>query len=729
MTEYDVAQLARLEPAYQERLGLNTAPFPPTHEDRFLFLDPERRQRLQMLQHLTQYSNLLLLLIGERGIGKTSLLDRFAAEARPEWALCRIQAHPLMDADRLLLAIAEGFGLPAPPHDPAALQEALFQHLLKLREQDRTPILIIDDAHELPRDALLAVFHLADAEAAEGNLLRCILACEPQIETMLEDPAIAALRERITHSIDVPPLARDTLGDYLAHRLAVAGHQGPSPFTDKALDQIWRTAQGNPARINEAAHLWLSDGDTELPPPLDEAEAEDDTPSAWRYRSRGQVVAAAGVALVLITILIFQDRINALFEASPPPRTETPGTPEPATPETARATPSAPSSTPKPAPAPATEVPSPAPVKPLPETASTPAAESASPAEPPGDVPPPPPAPRLLRIEPDTLTGSREPVTLTLHGEGFTADSRIELIRTQARRFLPPERITWIDTRTARITFVPGTDADTVQVRVHGPGDRVSDAGTIRINAAPRPRTTPAPSAGTGAPAKSAKPRPPAPANLWDTDWINRQPATHYTLQLLATRQRDSVQRFVRQHGLDGLAVAFASQRNGQTWYTVIVGSFPDRQSAQRAFRQLPASVQRRKPWIRRFDGIQAALAAKPATPASPLPLHSPPPANLDRHDHLSWLWNRDPSHYALQLLAGRNEAGIRRFLRQHQLLGKAVYYRTRRGEQTVYVIVQGDYPSRQDARKAITELPAALQKLHPWPRRFADIHAELEAN
>jgi len=714
MTDYDVAQLARLEPAYQERLGLNAAPFTPTHEDRFLYLDAERRQRLQMLQHLTQYSNLLLLLIGERGIGKTSLLDRFAAEARPEWVLCRIQANPLMDADRLLLAIAEGFGLGAPPHDPTAIQDALYQHLLRLREQERTPILIIDDAHELPQDALLAVFHLADAESAEGNLLRCILACEPQIETMLEDPAVAPLRERITHSIDLPPFEREALADYLTHRLTVAGHQGPSPFSEKALDQIWRASRGNPARINEAAHLWLSNSGADTPPP-EEDTAENDTALTGRLRNPKQVIAAAIVALALITILIFQDRINALFKENPP---ESPATTvsAPVANETESKTPVSGTTT-------GPRSPSPAGTDVLPETDT----QTANP------TPPPPPAPRILRIEPDTLTGSQKPVTLTLHGEGFTTDSRVELIGKDERRLLPADRITWLDTHTARIRFVPGHTAGIWQVRILGPGDRASAPASIKVNATPaattKPETRAQPKAATPVPAKRPSSKPPKSAKLWDRDWIRRQPPKHYTLQLLATRQRDSVQRFVQQHGLQGLAVAFESHRNGQTWYTLIVGSFPDRQGAQRAFRQLPASVQKLTPWIRRFDGIQAALAAKPATSPSPLLLHQPPPKNLDRHDHLSWLWNRDPSHYTLQLIASRNETGIRRFLREQRLLGKAVYYHTRRNGQTVSVVVFGDYADRQSARNAAKHLPAPLQKLRPWLRRFADIHAELETN
>ncbi len=722
MTDYDVAQLARLEPAYQERLGLNTAPFPPTHEDRFLYLDAERRQRLQMLQHLTQYSNLLLMIVGERGIGKTSLLDRFVAEAKPEWQIARIQANALMDADQLLYDIALGFGLSAPPHDPSSLQDTLFQHLLRLREQDRTPILIIDDAHELPRDALLAVFHLADAETAEGNLLRVILACEPQIETMLADPAIAPLRERITHTLDIPPFDKAGTAEYLAHRLAVAGYSGASPFDDKALEQIWQAAEGNPARINEAAHLWLSDGGArELPSPWEDngKEATSEAgPTFLQRLPKGQIAAASGVALLLILALVFQDRINALFEE---PRAPTRTNP----PEPARTSPTPVAEPPIPD-TPATNTPSaetgseetarispaaPEPEANAPAAGETPAEPSPVPEETP--APPPPAIPVIERIEPAIIDGSRKPVTLTLHGKGFTADSRVEVVWKDGRRILPADRVEWIDTRTGRITLVPGISTDTWQVRIHGPADTVSEPATFQVRAAATP------------PAKERR----TPKTLWDRQWIAQQPGDHYTLQLLATRQRDNVARFVKQHGIEGLAVAFETRRNGQTWYSVIVGSYPDRQQAQQAFSQLPASVQKLQPWIRRFDGIQQAMQQTRTQPATPLPIHLPPPDTLNPADHLSWLWSRDPSHVTLQLMAGHDEQGIRRFLRQHNLLGKAAWYRTVRNGRPWFVVVYGDYADRRAARAAIDKLPAALQHLKPWPRTFGDIHAELNRN
>lgn len=259
-------------PRYAERYGLSSAPFSSQHEDRFLYLDAERLQRLNMLEHLTRYSELLLIISGPPGIGKTALRQRFCAELDEDIVACQVEANPMMNADQLLQAVARGFGLQQPPGEPAALQEALYRHLAALHHQQKTPLLIIDDAHVLPQDALETLFNLAEAEASDGNLLRIILFSDPQIETMLQSPAIQGLRERVTHSMNIPPFDEEQTVACIRHRLNVAGLQGALPFSDRELHKIYRNSGGIPARINECAHLILN-GDK-----LDQAVRDFHTP-------------------------------------------------------------------------------------------------------------------------------------------------------------------------------------------------------------------------------------------------------------------------------------------------------------------------------------------------------------------------------------------------------------------------------------------------------------------
>ena len=262
MSSYSTGDLQRLEPSYLDNYGLSEAPFSSTLQEKFMFLDAERAQRINMLQHMVRYSNLLLIVQGLTGVGKTSLMRRFMQTAEDDWQVCEITANTMIDAEQLLFQAAQGFGVRQLPQDASELQEMLYSKVATFHHNDQIPILIIDDAHELPKDALLAIFNLADAYVNDVNLLRIILFCEPQIEKIINSKDVKSLRERVTHTMEVPPFDEDATAEYLKHRLAVAGFDGASPFTPKVVKKIYRASNGIPAKINTLAHEFLEEGDT-----------------------------------------------------------------------------------------------------------------------------------------------------------------------------------------------------------------------------------------------------------------------------------------------------------------------------------------------------------------------------------------------------------------------------------------------------------------------------------
>jgi len=176
---YDIDQLNRIEPTYLASYGLTEAPFSPQLDDRFFYSNSALTERLELLKHYTQYGNLLLIVTGERGTGKSSIKQRFINTAQEEWQVCEIQSHTMMDASLLLKQIAHGFNITEPPHDPAALFEVLSTQLEYMHQAAYVPILVIDDAHELPLEALQALLYLAEHHSDQQTTLRIILFCEP----------------------------------------------------------------------------------------------------------------------------------------------------------------------------------------------------------------------------------------------------------------------------------------------------------------------------------------------------------------------------------------------------------------------------------------------------------------------------------------------------------------------------------------------------------------------
>ena len=737
MNEYDVAHLARLEPAYQERLGLSSAPFPPTHEDRFLYLDSDRLQHLKMLQHLTEYSNLLLLIIGERGIGKTSLMQRFLLEANPDWQLCQIDAHTMLNADQLLYEITQGFGVTAPPRDSEALQDVLYQQLVQLQNKNQEPILVIDDAHELPLETLEALFLLADVEGRHGNLLRILMFCEPLINTILDHPEIRSLRERVTHSLEMPYLTEEQTAEYVYHRLSVAGMTSSNPFTAKDIHHIYKLSDGVPAKVNETCHMLLNESEGIIDP------LYSDTDRPEKNRSFLTQLIVASIILLLLIALFFQNEINNVFNADTQPITQAKIEKTPPTVVETQIKPIAPEQdtlvfempknqtsqtiSPDKTIEKPEKIAQPINIDPLAATEKAQADLSSAPTittELPEQKPAPAAKISITSITPSPLIGSSKPQTLTIKGSAIPQDTEVQVQWSTGKKTLQSHQVEWLSQKEIRIELTTGSNADIWHVVLMN-GNNLSQPFRFDVLAAKQKPIA----------AKIAQPKiietkqsTSTPKTLWDQSWINRQPGHHLTLQLLASQNKKSLTEFVQQHSIKDFAVAFETQKNLKPLYVLIIGSYPDRAQATQAITQLPASLKSIKPWIRDYKSIQLLLAknAAPTTTMQPINLAAPVPKQ--HNAQTAWLWGQDPRHYTLQLMSGKNESAIKSYIQQNKLEGKAVYFKSHKEHQTRFVLIYGTYPNRTEAQKAMRTLATSIQKSKPWTRSFASIHSELPA-
>ena len=685
MSTYDTEQLDRLEPAYLANYGFNQAPFSNLHDDRFLYLDAERAQRLTLLQHMTQYSNLLLIVQGEHGVGKTSLLTRFIKNAADNWHICEVTANPMMDAGQLLFQAAQGFGVQQLPQDSGELQEMLYARVATFHHNDQIPILVIDDAHELPKDALLAIFNLADAQVDDANLLRIILFAEPLIEKTLSGKDIRPLRERVTHTMVIPALDEDTTAEYLKHRMAVAGFNGGSPFTPKMVKRIYKASGGIPARINQFAHETLDKGDFER------EEVEDILVPIQSGRLQKRTVLIAIAAIVIALALVFQNRINRLFEDKSEqtktipvplakqapqihPQVET--TPAPTSPPTQVPVPIAPQASVAATPTPpdksgmqqkiiALNPTADTTVKP---TESSPANGESTVAKPdrvesqPATIPvspqpvtptpeatPTAPPIQLQKIEPNPVAASNSPQTLVLDGEGFTADSSVFVSWANKERQIPAARVKLINDKQMQVQLTVGTRHDKWQLWVVGPHHAKSNVLDFDV------------ATETAMKEKAS-------------EWVLAQEPGTFTLQLFGSHEVKNAEEFIRQHKLGKEANYFVSEHKGKDWYSVVYGVYPDQAAASAAIKTLPTSLHKIKPWVRRFDDIQASINAsrklvkkqnvpQPQPPLKPAVASTALPKSGDIKQYESWIWSQDPRYFTLQLMGARELDSIKKFL------------------------------------------------------------------
>lgn len=730
---YDIDQLNRIEPTYLAAYGLTEAPFSLQQDDRFLYLNAALNERLELLKHYTQYGNLLLIITGERGIGKSSLKQRFINAALDEWQICQIQAHTMMDASLLLKQVANGFGITEPPFEPSALYEVLSDQLEYLHQKAYEPILIIDDAHELPQDALQSLLYLAEHHSDHKTALRIILFCEPEIETMLEDPAIHSLKERVTHSMEIPRLDEAETAEYLRHRLAVAGLDGTSPFTPKLIHKIYKASNGIPSQINEYAHQNLLD-DSE-PFTHEEIDLDDELiNSATPFTFRNMILGGFALAIV-VAVLLFQDRINALFEE---PESEELITKSEQTLKDKQAT----EITPDEATTLSTQslpekektieftLNKKSPIKS--ELDSSEIIEKEVTAKVEQQTAPDltaikdkakKPTLYLSSVNPSPVPASKQRQIISISGNGFHKRQQVKVNWTDNEKILSETQVNVTSETYMNLILNVGTQADTWTVTITDPLLNIK-SNTISFDVA-RDKTQVTPIIKAASPNKVQIKK---HDGIYDQEWIKTQNKNHFTLQLIATHQKNTLPDYLKKYALTNDAAIFINKRDNKDWFTLIYGSYPTKSAAQNAAKQLPKGVT--KPWIRSFASIHPLLSTKVTTKTSPakqaISKTSVVPTSTIPADQEGWLWSQDPRHYTLQLAAGTDKKAIENFIQRHKLTGKAVYFHRIRDGKDWYILVYGSYTGYSKAKQAISQLPESVQKAKPWARSFSAIHAEL---
>lgn len=717
MSDYRPDRLERVEPMYLQQYGLHSAPFSPIHEDRFLFLDAVRQEKLNLLAHMVQYSNLLLILMGENGVGKSSLLQRFVSMAQSEWRICQITANTMMDADQLMFAAAQGFGLQQLPQDATQLQEMLYARLAALHRQEQTPILIIDDAHTLPKEALLAIFHLTDSQVEQGGLIRIILSCEPQIEKILTSKDVHSLRERVTHTMELTAFEENGIAEYLKHRLAVAGFSGITPFSPKIIKKIANESQGVPAKINEQAHLFLERGEVAMAPDVAEILPPPEVP---RNNHRTLVWITLG-SFAVIGILVYQDQINQLFNPPATTPVATKAQPEPIAVAT---------------PAPQQKI-----IPLVPESASNKVSESTpvtqttvavTPTTKPNlTVATPEPLPPITvdirSLEPNTLALSSKAQMLIINGQGFTPDSQVNVVWPGHQKTLTADQVKIVNANEIHVQITTGNKPDTWSVQVIDPKYGQSKRVELAIGAQ---KQTP-----------SVANVQPAVGHTSDDTWVRAQSPQHYTLQLFSSNSLAGAKKFISQHKLTTNSVLIQSTTKGKNWYSVLHGSYASESAATKAIATLPTTLQKTKPWVRKFDGIQTSLLAssqgatkteaKPTASANVKPapgVKSPQVGSASLTQHEAFLWSQDPRHFTLQLLVSQQAQNADRFIKKYPMLqSKSAFFHSQHNTRELYTVIWGDFATRDQAEAAIKQLPTELRQVKPRVRTYASIHAEMK--
>jgi general secretion pathway protein A len=229
--------------------GLAEKPFNATPDPRFLYMSPGHREALAQLQYGTQERKGFIVLVGNVGTGKTTLLHSLVQRLDGQSAVAFV-VNSALPFDDLLEYICEDLGIPKTGPSRAQRLMALNNFLIARERAGQNTVLIVDEAQNLDVTTLEQIRLLSNFETPTSKLLQILLVGQPELKARLDRPELRQLKQRVGLRCQIPPLTPEQTRAYVRTRLRIAGARDLGLFTDAAIDRITAYAGGIPRLIN-----------------------------------------------------------------------------------------------------------------------------------------------------------------------------------------------------------------------------------------------------------------------------------------------------------------------------------------------------------------------------------------------------------------------------------------------------------------------------------------------
>ena len=521
-----------------------------------IFSTPESEARLDLIKHLIENSELVPLVRGMPGIGKSLLASRLQSGAPDNWVVCLFEADTMMQPERLLEHVARCNGLPDAKEDNI---RRLVERFELMRKRGNVPVLLIDEAQQLPPTSLITLLRLFERQVGGGPLLSLVLFADEQIDMLLSTPQLQIMSPQSIQVIDLPPLTREEADSYMKFVLMQEGLDQSLLLDSTRMSRIYRDTGGAPGPLGSAIRKEVG-------------ELEGGTSVSGSRLSGPLLWAGLPLAAVVILLLLFQGPINRLFS---PEETMPEG------PLVAKIEQSGPAS---------------------------PGADNLTEAETaPIELPPPgraEQAPQPPGVAPTISSTPEGPAVdaaaSPLEAEAGTGPTQVDIPQEAPAPVSQPT--------SSELAQMPEIEASPPEPAV-SPAEQPDTEASLP--ASPEPEVV----GSEAATSEAVEPSPPEdkatavqvdPSGLLkSSDWLDGQPKAGYTLQLLAVGNLESVRSTVSKYKLQEQAFSIQGERQGQPWYPLLWGVYPSREAALAALKDLPAELRKSGAWARSLVSLR----------------------------------------------------------------------------------------------------------------------------
>lgn len=241
---------------YNAHFGFSERPFTLVPDPDFLFWSKAHRLAYTMLEYGILTRSPITVVTGEVGAGKTTLLQHLL-KSLPEDVTVGLISNAQGDRGELLQWVLHALG---ERFDPAASYVMLFQQLqdflLEAYASGNRVILIIDEAQNLNLNTLEELRMLTNINSNKDELVQLVLVGQPELRALITRPDLKQFVQRVGSSFHLSAMSQDSVKEYIAHRLRVAGGTGEE-FAPEAAERIHHLTNGIPRLVNQLCDLGL----------------------------------------------------------------------------------------------------------------------------------------------------------------------------------------------------------------------------------------------------------------------------------------------------------------------------------------------------------------------------------------------------------------------------------------------------------------------------------------
>lgn len=235
---------------YKAFFGFTENPFNLSPDPAFLYPSPQHEEALANLTYGVRSRKGFIVLTGEVGTGKTTMLECLRDTLAAEGIQFAYLINSRLTVDQFFEFIAHDLDLNCPSTSKSQVLLSLQQMLIQQAGKGGTVALIVDEAHDLSWDVLEEIRMLGNLENRSGKLLQIILAGQPELDRKLDAPNLRQLKQRVVLRFELTALREAETSEYIRARLAKAGLAEQAIFSPEILAEVHRRSQGLPRVIN-----------------------------------------------------------------------------------------------------------------------------------------------------------------------------------------------------------------------------------------------------------------------------------------------------------------------------------------------------------------------------------------------------------------------------------------------------------------------------------------------